>query len=482
VLAKLLPGLVAPLLFLAAGVGWQACLRHPIERSRIARLGLSYLLGVAWSSLGFWALAFGLRMPLTRGWLSMVAAVPVVAGLVAITRRRGDLGGWRRAPAGVPPARAIDRWARRGTVLVFASISVALLADCVASPVADFDGRMTWGTLARYIAADHDVLPSAVVDPEAFVVHPRYPLVLPLAQVAAVEWSGAGFDSFAIRPLYTLFLPALLLTVWPALVRAGRPAGASVAALLLWAAPCLLTAPEIGPRGTYSDLPLAAFVAGAGVLLFHPRARTERGRAWLAGLLLAAAVGTKNEGLLLAPAVLGALAFAGPRAARLGRRRAGLLVISAAALVLTWRLAIPNRNDEGYFETFSPSAVMSGLAERATTIGADVARISLRWAEWGPTFWLLPFLLLAAGAVVWRTRVARLAGPWIAAQVGLVVVAYSVVPDLVNVEVTWSRFLLQMSMPLAWLAAVATRAVVTGGGAFSGRPEVPSQPEAGPAS
>ncbi|MCM2270234.1 MAG: hypothetical protein NDJ75_09040, partial [Thermoanaerobaculia bacterium] len=390
-LAKLLPGLVAPLFFVVAGAGLLACAPRPLERSYVARLGWAYLLGMAWLTLSAWAAGFLFDVPVDRRLFAVSAATAVVAGLAAIVARR-ELGGWSRG--GDSTRRG--RWAARLAAAVVAAAAVALLADASADPVADFDGRMTWGTAARYVQSDRSVLPEVLLDADAYVIHPRYPLTLPLAQVAASELAAAPLESFAVRPLYVLLLPALLAALWPTLVRAGGREAAALAVALVFLGPALLWNADGGPRGTYSDFPLAALLGAGVAALLHPAARRQPWRGPFAGLLLAAALGAKNEGLLLVPAALVAVAAA--QRGRRGRRAlvgAAAVAAAAALLVVVWRAAIPNRNDEGYFEAFSARAVLAGLPERAPAVLAEMARVSFDPAQWGWTFWVLPALLVA---------------------------------------------------------------------------------------
>jgi hypothetical protein len=456
-LAKLAPSLFALALVAAAGIGLQALLPAPLERSRVARAGLAFLLGAAWIGLGAWAAGLAgasLGRPL---WL-LLALTPVAAGAVAVARR-GHAGGLARLPS-TPRS---GRWALAAAVLVVAAESVALLAHTSAEPVADFDGRMTWGTQARYLEATGEVLPDVLRDKRSFVIHPRYPILLPLLQVATVQIAGLTIEGFAVRPLYALFLPAFAAALWPALRRAGGTHGAAVATLLLFGAPLVLLDRDTGPLGTYSDFPLAAFLGIGSTQLLHPRARRESWRGWIAGLLLAAAAGAKNEAMLLAPAALAL--FAWPGGAWRGPRRAALVraagvVGLALILFVAWRSRIVNRNDEGYFETFSMAEAMVNLPERIGSIATTAARLSFDSEHWGFLFWLAPALLVA-GASALRRRDCRVAGALITAQLAIVVAAYSVVGDLGIVAVTWNRFVLQMAAPLSLLlAAASSRAIL----------------------
>lgn len=449
-------GLAAPALFVAAGAGLQALLPRPLERALPARLGLAYLTGAAWCAVTVWAASLLAGAGVGRASFLCAGGVAVAAGVAAVVRRQGGLGGWQSAAS---DGALRGRWAARLLAIGSIFVAVSLLADAVVHPVSDFDGRMTWGTVARYLQAERTVLPNVLLDPAAYVIHPRYPLTLPLLQVAAAELAGEAIESRAVRPLYALFWPALLLALWPLVARAGgRRAGALAMATFCWV-PLLLSNQEIGPLGTYSDLPLAGFLAGALALLLHPAARSEPWRGWLAGLLLAAAAGTKNEGLLLAPALLLAVTFACRwRLQAPGLVRAAGVLSAGVALVLAWRVRIPNRNDELYFESLSASAIASGLAERLPEIVERVAARLFDVGAWG-LIWIAPWVWVV-GVRGARSRPARVAALLLAAQATLVVAAYAVTPDLAIVGVTWDRFVVQMLAPLALLSAATARAAL----------------------
>ena len=153
---------------------------------------------------------------------------------------------------------------------------------------------MTWCAAARWVRADRSVTPRALRDPRVFVSHPRYPLLMPLAQVAVQETFDAGDDRRAIKPLYAAFFPALLLVLFDV---ARRHAGTCARARRRRArrrARSRLT-DFGGADGAYSDVPLGAFFGGGFLLLLGRYARGRRQLA--AAILLGAAVLTKNEGL-----------------------------------------------------------------------------------------------------------------------------------------------------------------------------------------
>jgi hypothetical protein len=150
---------------------------------------------------------------------------------------------------------------------------------------------MTWGAQAAFLRDAGTVDAEVLRSPKAFVSHPRYPLLIPLAQVAASEAAGTE-DDRVIRVIYALFFPVLVLLV----LQAGRRWAGTRAALLATSA--FLTVPWIpfdregGAAGTYSDLSLACFLGGSLVLLLRGRPRASNG---IAAGLLAGVVHVEQE-------------------------------------------------------------------------------------------------------------------------------------------------------------------------------------------
>jgi hypothetical protein len=483
--ADLLSGLAGPVAFGAAG--WAITGLVPGLRLRAGhRLGFAYLLGVAWTAGVLYALSHFAGVPLRRTAVLAVVAVPLLAWTVRGVR--AWRGRRRLLPGGPVGARELGRGRGRQrdflalvVVLVAGAISLAVLAESMTAPLLDWDGRMTWASQARWVRAAGTVDAPVLQEKRWAVIHPRYPLLMPVAQVAALELTRAPVESEAFRPLYALFFPALLLVLWgEARLRAGRRA-ALIAVLALALAPFPAWNAQGGAAGAFSDLPLAAFWGAGVALLLRPRpssARHGRSHGVAAGLLLAAAVLTKNEGWVLAPAavVLAMLATLAATAWRGGSRRrrltpAGLAALGvglALTLLLSWRAGVPNRFDEAYVER----SAWRNLGPAAWGDLLEVAPLLLRHTfgleSWGLLFWAA-LLVLVAGARGLRRRGGL---PLLLAALGplaLGLAAYASNPHRVRLaEVTWSRFLLQAALPGMIALAVALRSLLP-----PGRPRPP---------
>src|SRR5271169_1397310 len=308
--APALAGLGGVLLFITAGLGLVELLPALRERPLAARLGWSYLLGVAAVAGSTYLLGIAFDVRIRRGVVLVPAVLLTFAGLLSHTLRRGK----PRAASLCPPRAGV--LAARAAFGVSAFIAIGLFGSALTRAYVGYDGEMTWCAAARWVRADRSVTPRALTDPRVFVWHPRYPLLMPLAQVAVQETFDAGDDRRAIKPLYAAFFPALLLVLFDVARRHAGTCAAALAAIALASIPVLAFTDFGGADGAFSDVPLGAFFGG-GFLLLLGRVRPSESVA--AALLLGAGVLTKNEGLpfaLAALAAAGCFAFFGRRAER----------------------------------------------------------------------------------------------------------------------------------------------------------------------
>lgn len=470
--------LVAIALFLGAGLGLTVCLPGFARTGLARRLAFTYLLGVSWIGLVLYTASHFGGAPLDARLVFLAAFLPLSAG-AAVAVGLLVTGKWLAPPAR-RPRRPLQALGWIGLSFFAAFVFCAVFANALTHPLDDWDGRMTWSAQAIFIREAASVDAEVLRSPKTFVSHPRYPLLMPLAQAAALEAIGSD-DEHVFRAVYAAFFPAFVLLV----VDAGRRWAGSRAALLTTVA--LLTISWIpfdregGATGAYSDLPLACFFGGGLLLLLQGRPRISSGIA--AGLLLAAAVLTKNEGLpeaaaALALAVVSALtAFRrhsrSARARLLATATALGLVLAAFVLLISWRSAIPNRYDESYFETFSVLSFLGNLvsARPFSTLPVIAARM-FSTETWGLFWWLVPLVFVAA-APAWRRPPTALLAFAVATPVVVAWSAYSQVPAATYYAgVTWNRILLQGAVPLFGLVALSIRRfLVPAGSAAASRHE-----------
>jgi hypothetical protein len=441
---RLLEGVGTILLFLAPGLGLAALFLGRRVRGAF-RLACAYLLGLVWVAGGLYALSHLLSVPIRRTTVVGLVAAPALAGMAAAIRRR--------------PARARVR--RRSPLLAIAGataafVSLGVLAEALTNPVTDWDGRMHWATQARFVRAERSVDASVLRTATYFLSNSRYPLLLPVAQVAALETWDVD-DDRAFRPLYAVFFPVALALVFAA---AAPLAGRDAAACAVFAAAVLpvLALADGGAGGAYSDLPLACF-GGAALVLLARRA-VSRGEILASGLLLAGAVIAKTEGFALAFAVLAGAAWARRKRRDRGARAllpAALLAFGALAFYVSWRASISPRFDQGYASILRDGETWLRAPRRLASAIPAMLREMREFSVWG-WFWCgVPLVVLAGGRSLRRAR----AAPFVLAASGPIVLALAAYavhfdpPALAGS--TWTRFLIQASIPLAAVFAACAR-------------------------
>lgn len=427
------------------------------ERPFAARLGWSYLLGVAAVAGSTYLLGIAFDVRIRRGVVLAPVAALVVVGLVARTLRRGS-----------PPATSIRPprpgvLAARGAFGISALISAGLFAAALTQPNLGWDGEMTWCAAARWVRADRSVTPRALTDSHVFVWHPRYPLLMPLAQVAVQETFDAGDDRRAIKPLYAAFFPALLLVLFDVARRHAGTCAAALAAVALAAVPVLAFTDFGGADGAFSDVPLGAFFGGGFLLLLGRESRSE---SVAAAVLLGAAVLTKNEGLPFALAALAAGAFLAVLESSADRRRrlrslglAAATVLAVALALRAWQSHIPQRWDEDYLARLGRVSLVAEARARMPLMPVALMR-EMTDRENLAGFGLAGVVVLAAGVGGLRRRIVPpillvLYFCFGAYVLALLLTTWGGVEQL---HPTWYRLLIQLSLPLGVFLALALRA------------------------
>ena len=454
----LLPSLGGVALFLASGMGLAELVPAVRALPWPRRLAWAYLLGLAGLAGALYALSHFFQIPLRRPAILATAAGLISMGALAglatrLARSKGPKG-----PKGPKGLKGQGRsWLPRAAMALLAFVCLGLLAETVTDPVTGWDARMTWTAQAFWIQDAGTVDAEVLQRKNLYVSHPEYPLLLPVAQVAVLETFAVPHDVHAFRALYAACFTAFLLLLWDG---AGRWAGrlpALLAALAAAGVPALTFHEDTGAASGYSDLPLGCFY-GAGLLLLL-RARRSFADALAAGLLLAGAVLTKNEGFLLALFALAAAAL--PLLARRDRARqilrlgaAALLILLAFGLLASWRAGIPNRQDERYDLLVGERSLWPDAATRIPLIASLALRQTFRFEHW-TLFWVVTPVVLWVGRQGWRGRRRALS---LALAIGVVAPlliawgAYSIHPyPETLIPVTWSRFLVQGSLPLLLL-------------------------------
>lgn len=307
-------------------------------------LGVLAVLGVARSPKGL--LRAAALAPLAgMAWVGIAAATTAtigpsfgIVGLVVVTLATcaGGALRLRRDDDVLPlagPRRGL-RWRELGvaaaalaTIAVVCAFAVATFA---VKPLVEYDGWAMWGMKGKAIATlggDPAVLASDTYTR----LHLEYPLLLPALHALPIGAADRFSSNIVVLQCVTIGI-AGLLAFWGLLRDVVRPSVLLAFVAAIAAMPAFFL--QLGSG--YADVPLAVFAACG--LVAAARWLTHGGGQWLAlgTLFLAAAVLTKNEGLLSAAATYVPLLVVAT-----GRRRA----VAASALVVAlayapWRAYI----------------------------------------------------------------------------------------------------------------------------------------------
>ena len=466
-LARLALALAGILLFVMPGLGLAEAVRPLRRLSFVLRAAWAYLLGIAWVAGGAYVASHLFGAPLRRGLFLWLAAAPAAAGLAAAFAR----GHGTRRAAARPRKRPRDPVAL-AALAAAVLVCAGLYAEAIRNPLTDWDGRMTWFAQARFVREARTVDAAAIRQDRWYLTNRRYPLLMPLAQVAVQETLDLTDDERTIRPLYATFFPAFLLLLWSGALRLAGRRSAAVAVLAASVVPYFAFWNHGGAAGGYSDFPLACFL-GAGALLLLLTRTPAAGLA--AGLLLAGAALTKREGLPAGLAVLAVLAaralLAGKSDGRAARRAAiasllpaVVLVLAAGAFFADWAAGIVcDEWDVGYFRSLRSPETWRAFPGRVSSAIPRVLRESFDPAQWGILWAVLPATLILGVRAFRRPRIRTLAVlALVSPAIGLA--AYGVhwdPPALASV--TWGRFLIQASLPTFLVFAASLGAVLGSG-------------------
>ena len=319
-------------IFLIVGVAAALHLQPQLPQRLPGWFAGAFLVGVgATGSLLFLLALIGIPITSLVAW-----SIVVIAGVLIWRKRAALLSALRTQEAR-------SRSSRIGLFLI-ALPFVAALYGMWGLPISDYDGRATWLPKAAAIANEHSIEGPFFQGERGLNLHNHYPLLLPLDVAAMMLIVGTESVDIA-RPLFLLVPLAFLIFVYES-VHEHLQESAWVIAIAAWLSPWI-AAPEGGVSSAYADLATATFF-GAAVLAASDEHEPHSARSvgmWLTFLIL-----TKQEGLVLAIALIGALAVCRrikSFATALRIATGPLLAIAALAI---WRASVPEAYDHRYHE------------------------------------------------------------------------------------------------------------------------------------
>lgn len=308
-------------------------------------------------------------------------------------------------------------------ISIIAVIVIVVSFNLLARPMHQFDSRAIWGMKAKVLFHERTIFSEAIVNASSNHPHPRYPLLLPIAEGWVFENMGQA-DDRVVRLLFLWFFIGLILCTYELQRRlAGKMAA-------LWCVCALLVTPflysgltEGGASSGYADV-IASFYITTSALAMILWLKEGDWAFALVGAILAACVAlTKNEGLVFAAnlfltTAVFSLVGKGRRepgnrvksklAARLSGNSArlyclALYVLIVAVMLLPWfyvRSDLPKFFDENYAQYLNYRDIAAGM-HRLPQILKTFAAELLDFKVWGVIWILIAFSLGGIGRT-WR--------------------------------------------------------------------------------
>ncbi len=428
--------------------------------AELAGLGLVLGIGLTAWGLFLWSLCGGM---LGRGVSVCLTGIGFAWGGPVIVRRftsrrvmpnrAGDLkrGSQRLSDGSLVTLeeRRDAAWCRLCQWLI-GGLAVAAFAQTLLTPQHFWDERSIFAIKGLVLAADGSVQSRDLHDPDFVQYHPRYPLLIPLAEQHVYALLG-GVDDRLSKIIFPLLSLGMVLTMAGALSRHVQPGAAWLFALLIVTVPVLMPY-ELGFLSGQADAPMACFHGLALLYLWDALERAACGadnvpigsssrQRWLwlgsaqigssiiAGLCGGLAAFTKDEGIafllvdvvalslvavgrvLMTSRAAGTDPWSGERGS-LSRRRSdgttvnGTTVVALVSVVLgavivlaPWfwhRRGLPLTTEMDYFGRVSLSLAIERLPVLAWELSHLAHRMFWEWPIWGLQWWLMLVALVFA--------------------------------------------------------------------------------------
>jgi hypothetical protein len=335
------------------------------------------------------------------------------------------LGGgtwWRRwrswipsSAAPTPETVAAVAWARCVRIGI-AILLAASFAQTLLTPQRFWDERAIFAIKGKVLFDERTIHSPLLAHPDFVQGHPRYPLLIPLAEAHVYALLG-GIDDRWSKAVFPLLFGGLVLAYLGVLSRRFGPARGELAALLVASMPVLFPF-ELGVISGQGDAPVAC-IHGLTLLFAWDalwRDGVEGGasgnwRRWLlVGLLAASCAFTKDEGIAFL--IVGAISLCGAwlagalrkstRPAFPARKLAlALLVLggTAALLLGPWfwhRRGLPTTTEMNYLGRLSVGLLVERLDALHWLVPHLASRMFREWRTWGLQWWLLGAALITA--------------------------------------------------------------------------------------
>jgi hypothetical protein len=390
------------------GPRWDLLLNFPIPLSEIAGLGCALGIGISAWILFVWSYFGGRLGVFPSGVLAMCGFA--VTGPILLVRTQD----WFRKRASKltrPIASSPEQAVCIGCQSMIGILFVTTLLQTLQTPQKLWDERAIFALKARVLFEDHTIRSEALLHPDFVQYHPRYPLLLPLAEQNIYALYGMVDDRLS-KLIFPLLYMGLVLATAGVLQRHLSRQAAWIGALLIATIPVLMPY-EYGVFCGQADAPVACYHGLSLLYLWDALSRHRRQKSSAASILLAGIFGgftafTKDEGiayLLIDGGILGlfALCSVGNRQV-FGQSLLGtaLFVASAGSILVPWfahRRSLPMTTEMNYFGRMTLDLFIGRLETLRWSVPHLLRRMFWEWREWGLQWWFM-----VAAFVGWPSR------------------------------------------------------------------------------
>lgn len=351
---------------------------------------------------------------------------------------------------------------------VIGILFLTTLLQTLQTPQKLWDERAIFALKGIVLFEDRSVHSTTLAHPDFVQYHPRYPLLLPLAEQNVYAFLGAVDDRLS-KLIFTQLYCGLILTTAAVLRYRLGSARAWLGALLMATVPVLLPY-EYGFICGQGDAPTACF-HGLSILYLWDFLTRERdgqfatGSIIIAGILGGLTAFTKDEGiayLLVDGAILGLFTVASLMQPVHFKRLllAGVFYVTPVfGMLVPWfahRRHLPMTTEMNYAGRLTVELFLSRLDTLAWSVPHLISRMFREWKEWGLQWWLMLAALVAAPVrSLQPPRLLLLLD--ILGSLAALVVAGMIAPAQLDEHIGGSshRFLMQIA-PVAVLFAISS--------------------------
>lgn len=387
----------------------------------VEQVGLGLVLGIGLNSwiLFLWSWLGGSLEPFVSMALTGCGLVAGIA-IFWITRRTPSQTTRVTSQSLAPETMAFCRLCQWGVGLLI----VVAMSQSLMTPLRLWDERAHFSIKASVLFEDRTIRSADLADRDFVQGHPRYPLLIPLAQVHLYLLLGEVDDRLA-KVYFPLLYAGLVLTMIGVLSRHLSAGRAWLWGMLLATIPALMPN-DYGFLCGQADAPVGCYHGLAVLYLWDALERMRLGKPLSMGTIVVAGICggltafTKDEGLaylIIDGAILSTFALIPlgqaawtPRATRppagalIGGNSRSLIIATAmyaacaAIIVVPWlihRRGLPQTAEMNYAGRLSFAFLTSRLETLAWSVPHLARRMFWEWADWGLQWWLMAAALVA---------------------------------------------------------------------------------------